>query len=166
MFRALITVYPDVPPRMVEGRLVGGFPDHAFADLLQRHVHIPGLDQAWHHTLINVTVASDRASATLTVQSEPVAAVRVDQHLRVVQGVPPAWVRVHDQSGQVLAEAALSAPLQPGQTVEVGGVVHHVSADPHWPGRHPDTGMCVGDKDWQHVTVTPAPPEPVVVAAD
>ncbi len=151
MFRARITVFPDVP---------GGFSPDSFADLVQREIHLPGLDQAWTHTLVDVTVAADRGSAELTVHSEPLIALSLDRHVRVEQGVPAARVRVHDQAGTVLAEAALAAPLRHGQEIVVNGV-HHTVQSHEWPGRHPETGVCVGELDWQHVVVA-AQPRPTV----
>lgn len=150
-FVARVTVRPDV----------GRFQPTSFRELLQRRIELPGLDRVWNHTLVDVQVAPDGSSAELTVHSEPVHALSLDRGLRVVQGVPAAHVRVHDEAGQVLAETRLAAPLQPGQEVELGGVAHRVVGIPTWPGRHPDTGHCAGDLDWQHVTVRSSP-RPVV----
>ncbi len=150
-FEARVTVRPDA----------GRFQPGSFRELLQRRVELPGLDRVWNHTLIDVQVAPDGNSAELTVHSEPVHALSLDRGLRVVQGVPPAHVRVHDEHGQVLIETRLAAPLHPGQQVEVGGITHQVVGVPTWPGRHPETGHCAGDLDWQHVTVRPNP-RPVV----
>lgn len=154
-FECRVTVFPDV----------GRFQPASFRELLQRRVELPGLDRVWEHTLTGVTVAPDGSSAELTVHSEPVHALSLDRGLRVVQGVPAAHVRVHDESGTVLAETRLAAPLQPGQQVELGGVVHHVVGMPSWPGRHPDTGVCAAGLDWQHVTVRPNPQPPHVPTA-
>lgn len=150
-FEARITVRPDA----------GRFQPTSFRELLQRRIELPGLDRVWDHTLIDVTVAPDGSSAELTVHSEPQHALSLDRNLRVVQGVPPAHVRVHDEQGQVITEARLAAPLQPGQEVELGGIAHRVVGMPSWPGRHPETGHCAGDVDWQHVTVR-ASPRPTV----
>ncbi len=150
-FTARITVYPDVP---------GGFTPTSFADLVQHEVHLPGLDTSWTHTLIGVSVALDGSSADLTVSSEPIAALSLDQHLRIT-GAPAARVRVVDGAGMVLAENSFSAPLQDGQEVEVAGEMYTVTSS-SWPGRDPVTGICEGDLDWQ-VAVVVATPRPAAV---
>lgn len=154
-FECRVTVYPDT----------GTFQPSSFRDLVQRQVELPGLDGTWTHTLIDVTVAPDGSSAELRVHSEPAHALSLDASMRVLQGVPPARVRVHDEAGTVLHECALSAPLHPGQRVELGGAEYHVVGLPEWPGRHPEYGVCLGDLDWQHVTVRPDPQPPHVPTA-
>lgn len=156
MFQARITVFPDIPSQP-DGR--GGFAPGSFADLIQHEIHLPGLDPGCTHTLVAATVAEDRGSAELTVVSEPLAVMSLDRTLRVVNGTPPAHVRVTTSEGVVLAESTYPAPLQQGQDVELGGSHYRVtSAD--WPGRHPETGACEGDIDWQHVVVTAQPRPP------
>lgn len=153
-FTARITVYPDVP---------GGFGPGSFTDLVQHEVDLPGLDSTWTHTLIAVSVAGDGGSADLTVVSEPSAAMSLTHHLRVV-GTPAAHVRVVDTSGATLVETATAAPLYEGQTVAVGDR-HFLVQSVGWPGRHPETGACAGDLDWQHVTVTEQPRPAVAPSA-
>jgi hypothetical protein len=160
-FVARVEVYPDIPPESG-----GGFASTSFADLLHREIHLPGMDPAWHHTLIDVAVAGDRSSAELTIHSQPRVAMSLDRNLRVTSWQPAAYVRAHDQDGNVLAEVKLSAPLRMGQTVEVRGDIYTVQGH-EWPGRDPETGCCAGDIDWQHVTLKPDPqPAHVPVAAE
>jgi hypothetical protein len=126
----------------------------SFAELLQSRIVMPGLDPLWTHTLVDVKVAEDGAYAKLTVVSEPPPARPVDTALRVVDHTPPARVRFLDTEGNVLHEGHHSAPFQRHQPVEIGGTRYVVSGL-HWPNRHPQSGACVGDIDWQHVTVIP-----------
>lgn len=154
-FTARVTVAPDIE---------GGFQPGTFADLLQTHVHLPGLDPAWTHTLVGVDVAADGNSAELTVLSAPIAPMSLDRSMRLVNGCPPANVRALDEAGTVLAEATHAAPMQVGQVVDIAGTHWRVTAE-EWPGRHPETGVCEGGLDWQHITVTAAPPVPALSAA-
>lgn len=146
-FLARVTVYPDH----------GAFRPDSFRDLLQAHIQLPGLDQEWTHTLVDVAVPEDGAHAELTVHSEPPPARPLHAALRIVSTTPAAHVRVHDSDGQVLHEGSHSAPLRLGQIVDIAGGRYIVDATT-WPGRHPDTGACAGDIDWQHATVRRLPP--------
>jgi hypothetical protein len=154
------TVFPDVPPQANGG---GGFPPHSFDHLLHLQVQLPSLDPTWEHTLVEAVIAPDRASAELTLHSEPVAPLSLDQSVRIVTWQPAAYVKAHDSDGKEIASTKLDAPLQPGQLVEVGGNTFRVAPTElkaMWPGRDSETGICKGDIDWQHVTLIPEPQEP------
>jgi len=151
-------VFPEIPPQPNGG---GGFTPTSFDHLLHHDVHLPGLDTAWNHTLVDAHIAPDRASALLTVHSTPQVVTSLDRSLRIVTWQPAAYVRAHNQDGDVLAEVRQDAPLQPGQLVELGDTTYRVAPAEHhemWPHRHPDTGVCRGDIDWQHVTRLPEQP--------
>ena len=161
-FTTRITVYPDIA---VQPNGSGGFQPDSFAELLQREIHLPGLDPRYTHTLVDVVVAADRDSAELKVQSQPPATLSLDRSLRVVSGTPTAWVRVVDQVGTTLAEGQFPAPLRPSQRVAVGDDQYLVQAV-SWPGRDPQTGVCTGGIDWQVATVLAQPrPATIPVAA-
>ena len=148
-----LQVFPDV----------GAFRPDSFEHLLHKLVTMPSLDPAWHHTVIDAQVPPGGSHAVLTVHSEPKAVLSLDRSLRIVGWEPPAHIRAHDRDGTVLAEARALAPLQPGQLVELGGDTWRVApAEDHelWPHRDPDSGVCRGDIDWQHVTLTPEPQPP------
>lgn len=149
------TVYPDLP---------GGFNPDTFQHLLQTHIHLPGLDPTWTHLLIASKVSDDGDQAELTVMSEPISPLSLEHTLRIVNGTPPAHIRVHDQNGTVLAEIQHSAPLHEGQEIAHAGTHWRVTSV-EWPHRHPDTGVCEGDIDWQHATVTEHPRQPVTPTA-
>lgn len=149
------TVYPDTP---------GGFTPDSFTHLLQTRIHLPGLDPAWTHLLIDVSVADGGDEAVLTVVSDPISPLSLEQTLRVVNGTPPAHIRVHGPDGTVLAEIRHPAPLHEGQEVEHVGAHYRVTST-EWPGRHPEFGYCQGGIDWQHVTVSEHPRAPVAPTA-
>lgn len=154
---ARVQVFPDIP---------NGFTPTSLADLLHREIHLPGLDPAWTHTLVDVAVATDGGSAELTVHSQPRAPLSLDHHLRVTSWQPAAHIRAHDQDGNQLAEVKLDAPLRKGQLVELGGTTYKVM-DHSWPGRDPVSGCCTGTIDWQHAVLRPQPqPAHVPVAAE
>lgn len=133
----------------------GGFRPDTFDHVLQREIELPPLNPTYRHTLIAAEVADDGTSAQLVVRSDPPEATSLDGGLRLIDGTPPAWVRVVDDAGTVLVEGAYPAPLRAGQDVAVGAD-HFTVADVSWPGRNPDTGVCSGDVDWQVAKVTPA----------
>lgn len=141
---------------------LGVFAPMSFAELLQSRISMPGLDPLWRHTLVDVKIGEGGAYAELTVVSEPPPARPVDTALRVVNHTPPARVRVIDEGGNVLHEGDHPTPFRNGQHVEVGGKRYRV-AKVAWPGRN-RRGVCTGDLDWQHVTVTEAEP-PVLLPA-
>jgi hypothetical protein len=150
-----VTVYADGP---------GLFNPDSFDGLLRTRITLPGLDPTWQHTLLDVVVAEDGASAELVVESEPEVATAVEG-IRLVDGTPPAKVRVVDETGARLAETALPAPLIEGQEIELGGT-HYRVVEIAWPNRHPDSRSCLrGDYDWQVATVVPAPRPPVTPVA-
>ncbi|MGH3828241.1 MAG: hypothetical protein ACRDQX_13890 [Pseudonocardiaceae bacterium] len=138
----------------------GGYQPDSFTDLLHHEIHLPGLDKSWTHTLIDVTIAADRASAQLTVHSTPHTAVNLDRGLSVVTWQPKAHIRAHGDTGAVLTETTLDAPLHAGQLVTVGGVHYRVAPEITYP--HRGEGGCTarGDLDWQHVTLQPDPQPP------
>lgn len=151
-----VDVFPEVPPQVG-----GGFQPGSFDHLMHLEIHQPGLDPTWEHTLVDATVAADGGSAQLTVHSQPRVGVSLDRTLRVVTWQPAAHVRAHDPTGQQVAYTKLDAPLRPGQVVELGGRPYRVAPAEHhelWPHRDPETGMCRGDIDYQHVTLHPEPP--------
>lgn len=155
MFLTHIRSFPEIPPE--NG---GGYRPDSFVHLMHTEVHMPGLDTTWQHTLVDAQVSPDGAHADLTLHSAPDTVVSLDRALRIVTWQPAAYVRAHDTDGTVIAETKLDAPLQPGQPVEVGGRAYRVApAADHelWPHRHPDTGICRGSIDWQHVTLVPEP---------
>lgn len=145
-----IEIAPDMP---------GGFNAHTFDHLIQQRISLPVLNLQYVHTLLGARVAEDGSVAQLLVRSEPIAPMRMDRHLRVLNGVPPAHVRAVTPDGEVVHEAQLSAPLRPGQKIQIGSQDYYVGQH-EWPGRHPETGVCHGAVDWQQVTVTPIAPEP------
>lgn len=145
-----VRVFPDI----------GTFPPGSFDHLLHKLVTMPGLEPTWDHTVIDAEIAPGGGSALLTIHSEPQVVLSLDRSLRIVGWEPPAHIRAHDRDGNVLVETRAPAPLQPGQVVELGGDTYRVApAEDHelWPHRHPDTGVCRGDIDWQHVTLVPEP---------
>jgi hypothetical protein len=161
MFLCRLTVYPEIPAQPTGG---GGFLPTSFGEWLQSRVQCPGLDPAFWHVLVAVTVAADRNSAELTIHSEPKAPLYLDRHLRPVTGTPEARVRVLDETGIELFAGCHHAPLQPGQQVRIGADDYQVlTVD--WPHRN-EYGMCVGELDWQHATVTPVPQVPMVPSLD
>lgn len=134
-----------------------GFKPDSFDHLLQLEIQLPGLDTRYTHTLMSARVAGDGNAAELTVQSEPVAAMAVDQGIRFVNGTPTAKVRVVTDDGvSLLAETQLNAPLRPGQRIAIGEDEYQITAD-EWPHRD-DTGMCRGEVDWQHAYAVPVEP--------
>jgi hypothetical protein len=147
-----VVLTPDVP---------GGFRPDTFTHLLQRQVHVPGLDRGYLHTLIAAAVAEDGDSAELTIHSQAYAAKSLDRGIRFLNGTPPAHVRVfhHEATGEGehLAEVQLPAPLRQGQRVELGGQEFVVQRH-SWPGRCPERGVCEGDVDWQHAHLVPVEP--------
>lgn len=148
----MFTITPGVHPD--NG---GGYQPDSFRELLHHEIQLPGLDRAWSHTLIDVTVADDRASAQLVVHSAQELAMNLDHGLSVVTAQPKAHVRAHDADGNLLAEVKLDAPLQPGQLVTARGDLYRVGPDVTYPYRAP-TGCCArGSLDWQHVTLVPDP---------
>jgi hypothetical protein len=154
MLKFTATVVPD--------QASGPYRQDSYAELVQRAIKLPGLDPAWTHTLVQVVVAADGFSADLTVVSTPPAAAQMVDGLRLDYGSPTAAVRVFDAAGQQLSEGQYPAPLQVGQTVWIGDTRYQVVSEDH-PGRAPETGVCTGDIDWQHVVVSP--PMPAIVAA-
>lgn len=130
----------------------GPFLPTSFRDLLQKHILLPGLDPAWEHILVDVDVAADGSAALLAVSSTPPPATELTAPIRLVAGTPPAFIRVIDGQGSLLAEGRYASPLQPNQEVAVGEV-HYVVASVSWPNRNPDTGICRGEVDWQQVVV-------------
>lgn len=153
---AMFVVTPEVHPD--NG---GGYQAGSFRELLHHEITMPNLDKGWAHTLIDVEVAPDRASARLTIHSTPDPAVNLDHGFSVVTWQPKAHVRAHDQGGNVLAEVKLDAPLHAGQPVVAGGDHYRVAADITYPNRDPASGACPrGALDWQHVTLHPDPPAP------
>jgi hypothetical protein len=154
-----VTVYPDVLPENGGGFLPTSFSEFLPTDGCHVHVVMPGLDPTWQHVVIDAMVAPDRASAELTLRSEPVTPLRLDRNLRIIHSHPAARVRAHDQDGNQVAEGTFDAPLQPGQLVELAGERYQVAYSAHeamWPHRDPVTGAAEGI-DWQHVTLCPAP---------
>lgn len=155
-----MTVFPDVPVTD-DGR--GGFTPDSFAHLLGLEVTMPGLDRAWHHTVVGANVATDRNSAELTVHSTPRAPKSLDRGIRLSTWLPAAHIKAHDENGTELAVARLDAPLQLGEHVEVAGeryrVVGPLEHREMWPHRHPESGSCHKGIDYQHVTLAsdPAP---------
>jgi hypothetical protein len=152
-------VHADVPAESG-----GGFTPDSFADMRHREVAVPGLDPAWHHTLVGVTVAQDRNSAELVIHCAPRAPKSLDRGIRLVTWLPAAHVKAHDADGNELAVTKLDAPLQLGQHVEVAGVRYRVTG-PHthgemWPHRDPDSGTCHQGIDYQHVTLNEDPEPP------
>lgn len=163
------TVFPDIAVAE-DGR--GGFAPDSFGNLLHLEVELPGLDRAWHHTLVGVTVAPDRNSAELVIHSAPRAAKSLDRGLRLATWLPAAHVKAHDAEGTELAVTKLDAPLQLGEHVEVAGQRYRV-VGPHshgemWPHRHPETGVCHEGLDYQHVTLEadPAPAAQPITARE
>jgi hypothetical protein len=142
-----VTTAPEVP---------GSLRPDAFEHLLHLAIDCPALDAAWTHTLIDYQVALDGNSARLTVHSAPPRGVSLTHGIRLVSWVPAAHVKAHAPDGTELAAVRLNAPLQPGQPIEIGDKAYLVSGEPTWPHRDPETGVCRGDIDWQHVTVTEA----------
>lgn len=142
---------------------VGTFPPGSFDHMLHLQVHMPGLEPAWDHTLVDAQIASDGSHALLTIHSAPQQVMSLDRSLRIVTWQPAAYVRAHNKKGEVLCETRLDAPLQPGQIVELGGRTWRVAPAEHhqlWPHRDRDTGVCRGDIDWQHVTLVEETPPP------
>lgn len=163
MLTVRVTVIPEIPPE--HG---GGFRPGSFDHLLHLEVHQPGLDPSWEHTLVDAHIVPGGATADLTLHSQPRPGLSLDRNLRIVTWQPAAHIRAHDVDGNVVAETKLDAPLQPGQLVEVAGKPHRVApAEDHelWPHRHPDTGICRGDLDVQHVTLTPEKPMAITPTA-
>ncbi len=156
-FELRITLSPDIP---------GGFRPTTFDHLLQHRIELPGLDRQHVHTLIHADVAADGNAAELTIHSEPIAPLSLDQGIRFVNGTPHARVKAVTPDGEELAAVQLMAPLRKGQRVAIGES-EYVVADTGWPLRHPRTGVCSGEIDWQHATlipVDPGSPTPQIVA--
>lgn len=148
MISIKVMVRPQIPA--VEG---GGFPPGAFDDLLQREVHQPGLDPSWRQILIDAHILDGGDAAELTLHCEPRQAhLKAHQSLRVFPGTPPAYVRVLDEAGEELHAGMHASPFELGKRVALGEDLYEVISE-DWPGRHPETGVCAGDVDWQHVTV-------------
>lgn len=161
-YETRVTVYPDVT---VQENGAGGFLPNSFRDMMHLEIMLPGLDPAWHHTLVGVQVADDRNSAEVTLHSSPQEVTVLDGGLRVVTWLPAAHIKAYDPDGNELATTKTNAPLQVGQHVEVGSQRHRV-AKVNWPHRDPDSGACHGLIDWQHATLTPDPePAHLPVAA-
>lgn len=136
-----------------------------FTDLLQQRIGMPGLDPAYEHTLVDVQVADDGAVAVLTVRSEPVAPLDLDQYPTLLGGVG-AHVRVVGPDGAVITQGRYPAPLVTGGHVTAGDVLYRVVGTA-WPLRDASTGTVTGDYDWQYATVVPAdPPPPLPVATE
>lgn len=133
----------------------GTFLPSSFQDLLQHRIDLAGLDPRYYHTLVNIEVAPDGASAVLQVHTEPIEPFNLTRTLRMHDGTPVAHVRVVDDTGAVLAEGQYAVPLQQGQTVAVGTDYYLVTAIA-WPNRDAN-GVAAGDLDWQQATVTPTP---------
>jgi hypothetical protein len=147
-----VTVVPEQFP----------FAPTSFQEMLQRSVKLPGLDPAWQHTLVHVDVAPDGLSAEVTVVSAPDVVPQMVEGLRVDYGSPTAHVRVFDMAGTQLSEGRFPAPMQVGQKIAVGDTEYLVTGQ-DWPGRDPNSGVCAGDVDWQHVVVgAPIVPPPLV----
>lgn len=123
-------------------------------------VMLPGLDPAYDHTVRGVEISSDRHTVTLTVDTDRPPLMDLARHLSVLAG-PKASVRaVHADSGAVLAELPLDAPLQPGQPVWINGALHVVVSVEH-PNRGP-SGVVADGPDVQVARLQPEPePEPV-----
>lgn len=148
----MITIKVTVPSPTAdcEG---GGFPQGAFDELLQREVQQPGLDPLWRQILIDAQVIDDGQAAELTLRCEPRQEhLKLHQSLRVFPGTPPAYVRALDEDGQELHAGMHASPFEQGKRVALGEHLYEVISE-QWPGRHPETGVCAGDIDWQHVTV-------------
>lgn len=145
-----VTVQVRAPIPVADG---GGFPDGTFTELLQREVHQPGLDPAWCQILTDIRIIDGGDTAELTLHCEP----RQSHHqaelaLRVYPGTPPAYVKLIDADGTVLHAGKHPSPFPNGQRVAIGEHLYEVTGH-EWPGRHPETGVCAGDIDWQIASV-------------
>lgn len=130
-----------------------GLTPDSFNHLLQREVHQPGLDPQWRQILVDAQIVEDGSAAELTLHCEPRQQyLRAHQSLRVFPGTPPAYVRILGEGGAELHIGSHASPFQIGQRVAIGDDLYQV-VDHEWPGRHPETGVCAGDIDWQHCTV-------------
>lgn len=151
---------PQYAFRIVPEHPRGQFEPDSFDHLLQQRVHAPGLDTAHNHVLIDAQVDETGGSAVLTVDSSPVVPVRqLRGAFRVVAGTPTVKA-VLVKSGdphQELHRTQLDAPLQPGQRVALGEQ-EYVVTHTEWPMRDPETGMCAGSVDWQHVHLSEVDP--------
>lgn len=141
---------------LLRPQIENGFTESSFSELLQQQVSVPGLDERWVHTLVGVSVAEEGAYAELTVHSEPPHAARLGSAIRPSFGAPPARVRAFDPDGVELHAGAHPSPLRVGELVAIGDQHYRVGAA-HWPGRDPDTGVCAGEIDEQHVVLAPVP---------
>jgi hypothetical protein len=133
---------------------VGRFNADSFDHLMQRPIQHPSLDRQSVHTLIDAEVAPDGSHVELHVHSQPMNPMSLDNHIRILNGCPPAYVRAQLADGTVLFEGTMPAPLRPSQRVAIGQAEYYVGACA-WPGRDPQTGVCKGDVDWQQCIVTP-----------
>lgn len=146
MITVKVSVRPQIP--VANG---GGFPPGTFDSLFQREVDQPGLDPTWRHILIDAEITDGGDRAEWTLHSEPrLHPHNVDQSVRVFPGTPPAYVRVLSEDGAELHAGPHDSPFWIGRRIAIGEMLYEVTAD-EWPGRHPETGVCTGDIDWQHV---------------
>lgn len=131
----------------------GGFPPGTFDSLLQREIHQPGLDLTWQHILIDAAILDDGDAAELVLHSQPrTHPLNADQSLRVFPGTPPAYVKLLSEDGDQLHAGIHASPFHVGKQVALGEHLYEVVSE-DWPGRHPETGVCAGDIDWQVCTV-------------
>ena len=139
-----------------------GFNDEAWAGLIGCQVMAPGLDKdcgpggTFVHTLRAIEISPDRKTVTLTVDTTRPARFDLVRNLSILGG-PKALVRaVHADTGDVLAEGAYDAYLQPGQEVSINGTPHMVTGLDH-PNRDPESGTTGDRLDWQVATLQPVP---------
>lgn len=138
---------------VVRPEVENGYTPSSFSELLQQLVVFPGLDPSWMHTLVGVEVADNGSHAVLTIHSETQHRARLGAAMRP-SFHPPARIKAFDPDGNELHVGAHPAPLRVSEMVAIGEQ-HYQVTSVDWPGRHPETGVCVGEIDWQHAVLTP-----------
>jgi hypothetical protein len=131
---------------------VGRYRPDSYDHLLQQQIEHWTLHPHTRHTLIHAEVAPGGGHAVLTVRSHAETPMRLDRHLRVVNGTPLAHVRAVTPDRTEIWSGQLAAPLRGGARVDIAGTTYQV-ASTTWPGRDPETGVCRGDVDWQEAVL-------------
>lgn len=133
-----------------------GFNDEAWY-VAGQQVHVPGLDNAYAHTIQHVEISADRKTVTLTVDTERPAFDNLARHLSFYthRSAKAAVRAVHHETGDVLEEGFYDRFLTEGMQVAIDRDLFNVRRVEH-PNRN-ENGVSESDVDLQVVHLAPIP---------